>query len=223
MIKTEQNSILKITNGIKPGKAIKEDDIHYKQLMHIYNSAIKILQTKIEIIQDEYKIFYNYNPIDHTNYRIKSFKSIKNKMKKKKCNFTYKEMIDNINDIAGIRIICNFEEDIYKLVDIIESSPELKVIKKKDYIKERKRSGYASYHIIVNVPVNFMKDIIYVKVEIQLRTVGMDFWASMEHKLKYKTNIELTKKESQELVKYAKIIQKMEKEMMKISKKCLVE
>lgn len=222
MIKTETNSILKISNRIKSEDIIRESDIQYKQLMHIYNSAIKVIQTKIEIIQDEYKVFYNYNPIDHMNFRIKSFKSIKNKLKKKKCDFTYKEMIDNINDIAGIRIICNFEEDIYKLVDIIENSPELKIIKKKDYIKNSKKSGYASYHIIADVPINFMQDIIYVKVEIQLRTIGMDFWASMEHKLKYKSNIQLTKKESQELVKYAKTIQKMEKEMIKISQKCLI-
>lgn len=223
MIKTEANNILKISKEIKSEDVINERDVQYKQIMHMYNSAIKVLQTKLDIIQDEYKIFYNYNPIDHINFRIKSFKSIKDKLKKKNCEFTYKEMIENINDIAGIRIICNFEEDIYKLVDILESSSELKTIKKKDYIKNKKKSGYSSYHMIINVPINFMKDIIYVKVEIQIRTIGMDFWASMEHKFKYKTNIELNKKESQELVKYAKIIQKMEKEMMKLSKKCLIE
>lgn len=223
MIKTETNSILKINKGLKSEDTINEKDVQYKQLMHIYNSAIKVVQTKLDIIQDEYKVFYNYNPIDHTNFRIKSFKSIKSKLKKKNCGLTYEEMIENINDIAGIRVICNFEEDIYKLVDILENSPELKIIKKKDYIKNKKKSGYSSYHMIINVPINFMKDIIYVKVEIQLRTVGMDFWASMEHKFKYKTNIELTKKESQELVKYAKVIQKMEREMLRLSKKCLVE
>lgn len=223
MIKTEENSILKISDEIKSEDVINENDIQYKRLMHIYNSAIKVLQTKMEIIQDECKVFYDYNPIDHMNFRVKSFKSIQNKLKKKKCNYTYKEMIENINDIAGIRIICNFEEDIYKLVEILENSPELKIIKKKDYIKNKKRSGYSSYHIIVDVPINFMKEIIYVKTEIQLRTIGMDFWASMEHKLKYKTSIQLTKKESQELIKYAKIIQKMENEMMKINQKCLIK
>ena len=125
-------------------------------------------------------------------------------------------MFQEINDIAGIRIVCNFKKDVYKLVEIIEDFQDIRILNRKDYLKKPKKSGYMSYHLIAEVPVNFSSGIMYVKVEIQLRTLGMDFWASLEHKLKYK-NAKITKNESNNLVKYAKIINSIDENMLTIS------
>ena len=123
---------------------------------------------------------------------------------------------EKINDIAGIRIICNFKKDVYKLVEIIENFQDIRILNKKDFMKKPKKSGYMSYHIIAEVPVNFSSGIMFVKVEIQVRTLGMDFWANLEHKLKYK-NPQISKTESKNLIKYARIINNIDDNMLTIS------
>ena len=125
-------------------------------------------------------------------------------------------MFEKIDDIAGIRIVCNFKSDVYKLVDIISSFQDVRLLDKKDYLKNPKTSGYRSYHIILEVPVNFSSGIMYVKVELQIRTLAMDFWASLEHKLKYK-NQRISKQDSKNLIKYAKIIDNIDENMLNIS------
>lgn len=135
-------------------------------------------------------------------------------MKNKNCEYTYKNMIENINDIAGIRVICPLKKDIFSVRNLIENIPGIKILKQKDYVTHPKKSGYSSYHLILEIPITLSQKIIYVKVEVQIRTMAMDFWASIEHKVKYKANNSISKTASKELVSYAKIINKLDNKMI---------
>ena len=212
--KVKELGIVEMKNFLSHDEKIEEKTNTFEKIMTIYEMAITELETKINILQKEFKVFYNYDLIDHINTRIKQPDSIVNKMKKKGCELTYKEMIENINDIAGIRIVCQLKDDIFKIRNLIEEIPGIQIEKEKDYVNHPKESGYASYHMIVKVPVTLSKQTIYVKVEIQIRTMAMDFWASLEHKMKYKTDKEVNKKTSKELVNYAKIVNKMDNKLM---------
>ena len=175
--------------------------------------ALREVETRINIIKDEFEFLYNYTLIDHIKTRIKSPESIEKKMKKKNSEMNYQKLIEDVSDIAGLRIICPVQENILEVVNIIRSYPDLKILKEKDYISKPKKSGYASYHIVLEVPVNVAGKIIYVKTEIQIRTMAMDFWASLEHKIKYKTDKDITKKMCRELINAAKILNKMDLQM----------
>ena len=139
-------------------------------------------------------------------------------MQDKGYELTYQMMIENINDIAGIRVICPLKKDIFSVRNLVEKLPGIRLLKEKDYVTNPKKSGYSSYHLIVEVPVTLSQRIIYVKVEIQIRTMAMDFWASLEHKMKYKAKGTITKKTSKELIEYAKIITKLDNKMMLLNK-----
>ena len=208
--KVKELGIVEMKNFLSYDEKIEEKTNTFEKLMAIYDMAIAEVETKINILQREFKVFYNYDLIDHINTRIKQPDSIVNKMKKKGYELTYKEMIENINDIAGIRVICQLKDDIFKIRNLIEQMPGIYIEKEKDYVNHPKESGYSSYHMIVKVPVTLSNQIIYVKVEIQIRTLAMDFWASLEHKMKYKTDKEVNKKTSKELVNYAKIVNKID-------------
>lgn len=205
-------------NNIVNNEKIDINDQNFQKMMFLYNSALKEIKTKMEILQDELRIFADYEPIEYISTRIKKPQSIIEKLKRKKLNLTYGNMFQEINDIAGIRIVCNFKKDVYKLIEIIEDFQDIRILERKDFLKRPKRSGYMSYHLIVEVPVNFSSGIMYVKVEIQLRTLGMDFWASLEHKLKYK-NPHISKGDSNNLVKYARIINNIDENMLTLSNK----
>ena len=144
-MRKEINNLTKIENIIDFKKDISKEDEIFKKLMFIYSIAIKELKTKIEILQEESKIFYNYELIDHINTRIKTPESIINKMRKKKYDFTYKEMINNINDIAGIRIICPLKKDIFTIKNLIENLSGVNILKEKDYVTKPKKTGYSNY------------------------------------------------------------------------------
>ena len=212
--KIKELGIVEMKNFLNYDEKIEEKTNTFEKIMIIYEMAIEELKTKINILQKEFKVFYNYDLIDHVNSRIKKPESIINKMKKKGNELTYKEMIQNINDIAGVRIVCQLKDDIFKIRNLVEKIPGINIEKEKDYVNHPKESGYSSYHMIVKVPVTLSKQIIYVKVEIQIRTMAMDFWASLEHKMKYKTDKQINKKDSKELVNYAKIVNKMDNKIM---------
>lgn len=197
---------------------IKEDTEEYKRLMLMYNSALKEIETKINIISDEFHTLYQYNPIEHIKTRIKSVDSIINKLKRKGLDVTYTNIINCLNDVAGIRIICSFIPDIYRMVEMFDKSEDIKIIEKRDYIKNPKKSGYSSYHLIVLVPVSFSSGTIDVKVEIQIRTIAMDFWASLEHKIKYKYENEVPKNVSKELIECSKMVNKLDRKMSKLGR-----
>ena len=209
-----ETNLVKMENFLDYEKNIEVDNETFKKLMLIYSFAIKELETKIDIISQEYKNFYDYDLIDHINTRIKNPESIIKKMQDRQIDITYKDMINNINDIAGIRIICPLKKDIFSIKDIVLNIPGVNVIKQKDYITNPKKSGYSSYHLIVEVPVTLSKNIIYVKVEVQIRTMAMDFWAEIEHKMKYKTDKDIDKSYSKEWINCAKIIGKLDNKMM---------
>ena len=213
-----EETLLKIENFIEKQEPIKANDKTYEKIIFIYSVAIKELLTKLEILKDEFKIFYDYDIIDHIQTRIKKPESIIKKMQDKGYELTYQMMIENINDIAGIRVICPLKKDIFSVRNLVEKLPGIRLLKEKDYVTNPKKSGYSSYHLIVEVPVTLSQRIIYVKVEIQIRTMAMDFWASLEHKMKYKAKGTITKKTSKELIEYEKIITKLDNKTMLLNK-----
>lgn len=217
--KQESRNLVEMKNFLDYNKKINKEDNTFQKLMVIYKMAIKELNTKVEIIKEEYKLFYNYDLIDHINFRIKEPDSIIKKMKNKECKLTYKEMIENINDIAGIRIVCSLKKDIFSIKNLLQKLPGVRTIKEKDYVTNPKKSGYSAYHIILGIPVVLSQQIIYVKVEVQIRTMAMDFWSTTEHKIKYKANNKLSKKDSKKMVMYAKMINRMDEKISKLNSK----
>ena len=191
----------------------------FKDIMYIYSQALKIVEQKINIIKYDYEYNEEYHSIDHVMSRIKSPESVLKKMKKDNKKYTYKNMIEDINDIAGIRIICPLKDDIYKIRDYIKEFNDLEVIKEKDFVKHPKESGYKSYHLIIKVPVLIGEEESKVKVEIQIRTLAMDFWSSLEHKLKYKPNGEVNERVSTELIRCAEDINLIDEKMVKLFQK----
>lgn len=178
-----------------------------------YMCALKILEAQLEVINDEFQYKNNYNPIEHIKTRVKSVDSIVKKIDRYGYEFSIENIVNYINDIIGARIVCSFKSDIYKIVDIIKNSSILEVIKEKDYISNPKPSGYASYHLIVNVPVCLSTGLTKIKAEIQIRTIAMDFWASLEHKINYKFEKKLPDQIKQELIESSKIINNLDDRM----------
>ena len=157
----------------------------WKALMFLYDSALKEINTKIEIMNNEFVQRYNYNPIEHVKSRLKTADSIVKKLKRDGYDVTITNM-NKLSDIAGIRIICSFISDIYQIADMISAHKDVTVLYVKDYIKNPKPNGYKSYHMVVTIPVYLTDGPVETKVEIQIRSVAMDFWASLEHKIAYK-------------------------------------
>ena len=158
----------------------------WTMMMFLYESALKEVGTKIEILNEEFVHIHNYNPIEHVTSRIKTSESIVKKLKKNNFEVTIENMVEHINDIAGIRVICSFTPDIYKIADMLAKQDDVKVLLIKDYIKEPKSNGYKSYHMVVEIPIFLAEGPVPTRVEIQIRTIAMDFWASLEHKINYK-------------------------------------
>ncbi|MBR3759807.1 MAG: GTP pyrophosphokinase family protein [Ruminococcus sp.] len=171
----------------------------FMELQHLYDSAIEVVKTYLNIIDSEFSMKFQRNPIHNIDSRLKSPQSIIGKLQKKNLPVNIESAQKNLLDIAGIRVTCCYINDIYAVADMLCSRDDFKIIKQKDYIKNPKSSGYRSYHMIVNVPVYLSNSKTYAPVEIQIRTIAMDFWASLEHQLKYKTASEITPEISQEL------------------------
>lgn len=182
-------------------------------IMINYMCALKVLETQIEIINDEFQYKYNHNPIEHIKTRVKSVDSIIKKLDKYSLSFSIDNIVNYIHDIIGARIVCSFKSDIFKIVNIIKNSSNLTVVEEKDYITNPKESGYSSYHLIVDVPVYLSDSLISVKAEIQIRTIAMDFWASLEHKINYKFSKNVPEHIKKELVESSKIINKLDDRM----------
>ncbi len=191
----------------------------FELLMRVYEGAANQVFGELMNIKQILKDFYGYDIINNVTKRIKTSESIINKMKKKNYQLNYKNLINNINDIAGVRVICPLKNDIYTIINIIEQMPNMKIIKSKDYISNPKESGYSGYHLIIETPVIIENEEIPVKVEIQLRTMAMDFWATNEHKMKYKTDKKLSFLDSKRLTIYAKILNILDDKIMKLYQK----
>ena len=199
-------------------KLIKDESIEsWNAVMLIYGSAIKEMGTKIEILNDEFKHVHQYNPIEYVKTRVKTPESIVKKLKRYGYEDTIQNMMEYCNDIAGVRIVCSFTSDIYRLADMIGKQSDITVIAVKDYIKNPKESGYKSYHMIVTVPIFLSDRVVETKVEIQIRTIAMDFWASLEHKIYYKFEGHAPEYISKDLQECSKIVSELDEKMLQLN------
>ena len=200
-------------------EAIKnyEDVDSWKTVMFLYNAALKEVGTKLEILNDEFQHVHQYNPIEHIKTRIKTPESIVKKLKRNGYETSIENMVKHVNDIAGVRLICSFTSDIYRLAEMIGNQNDLKVLSIKDYIKNPKNSGYKSYHMLVSVPVFLSDSVVETKVEIQIRTIAMDFWASLEHKIYYKFEGHAPEYISQDLKECADMIATLDDRMLSLN------
>lgn len=189
-----------------------------EQHMALYQSGIQEIRTKLEILQRDARFGEGHNPIDSIKSRIKSPMSIIEKMYRKGFPISLDSMRANLNDVAGIRVICPFIEDIYTVAQMLTRQDDLVVIKEKDYIKNPKPNGYRSYHLVLQVPVFLSDRKEMVRVEVQLRTIAMDFWASLEHQIHYKTSCEVPESVVDELKRCADIIAQTDERMQQLSK-----
>ena len=192
-------------------------------LLSVYDKALNQVLDNIKMLQTSLANFYDYNVIDHINYCIKTPESIVNKMKKKHYDLTYNNLIQKVNDIAGIRIICPFQEDIFLVRNMLTNFPNIKILKEKDYIHHPKKSGYSAYHLIVETHINFYEHVLPVKVEIQIRTMAMDFWSTTEHKMRYKSKSSLSIFDSKKLSFYAKVLNTIQSKIARLYQKQLEE
>ncbi|MED4408049.1 GTP pyrophosphokinase [Bacillus licheniformis] len=191
----------------------------WKNELLVYKFALDQMDTKFSIISQEYNLIHGHNPIEHTKSRVKSFESLINKLVRKGCDITTKAAKEHIKDIAGLRIVCSFLSDIYNMVEVLKEHEDIKILKMKDYIKNPKPNGYRSLHLIVEVPVYLTNRVEHAKVEIQIRTIAMDFWASLEHKIYYKLNNEVPNQLTDELKEAADIANYLDEKMLHIRTK----
>ena len=194
-----------------------DEEEEWNKALLLYNAALKEFSTKLEILNNEFKLAHQYNPIEHITSRLKSAQSIARKMRIKQKELTVENIIRYINDVAGIRIICTFTSDIYRIADAITNQNDVTTLKIKDYIANPKPNGYTSYHMIVSVPIFLSNDVIDTKVEIQIRTIAMDFWASLEHKIYYKFEGKAPEGIREELRECANIISFLDQKMLSIN------
>ena len=191
-----------------------EDVDSWKTIMFLYNAALREVETKLEILNEEFKHVHRYNPIEYIKTRIKSPESIVKKLKRNGHETSIENMVRYVNDIAGVRLICSFTSDIYRLAEMIGNQSDLKVLSIKDYIKNPKNSGYKSYHMLVSVPIFLSDSVVDTKVEIQIRTIAMDFWASLEHKIYYKFEGNAPEYISRDLKECALMVSELDERML---------
>ncbi|EOS22726.1 hypothetical protein C806_03338 [Lachnospiraceae bacterium 3-1] len=189
----------------------------WETVIFLYNSALKEVGTKVDILNDEFRHVHKYNPIEYVKSRIKSPESIVKKLKRHGYESTIDNMVKHINDIAGIRVVCSFTSDIYRLAEMIGRQNDLTVVSIKDYIKNPKESGYKSFHMLVTVPIFLSNGVVDTKVEIQIRTIAMDFWASLEHKIYYKFEGNAPEYISQDLRECAEIVSMLDAKMLSLN------
>ncbi|MBQ4259263.1 MAG: GTP pyrophosphokinase family protein [Lachnospiraceae bacterium] len=189
----------------------------WREVTLIYTAALKQIETKMAILNDEFQHVHQYNPIEHIKSRIKTPESIVKKLKRNGYESTIDNMVKYINDIAGIRIICSFTSDIFRIAEMISDQRDIKVIAVKDYITFPKPSGYKSYHMIVTVPVYLSDRTVDTRVEIQIRTVAMDFWASLEHKIHYKFEGDAPEHIKNELIECARMVSDLDNRMLQLN------
>ncbi len=183
------------------------------ELMLKYEFALNILETHLNILIKEFSFSHGYNPVEHVKSRIKEENSALKKLEQKGYEPTYYNIANHLHDMIGVRIVCSFLSDVYDIVDLIKSSPQFKLKEEKDYIEHPKESGYISYHLLVLVPIYLNDTIEYVEAEIQIRTMAMDFWASLDHKIQYKFSKTLPNEISEKLYDFSLEINDLDRRM----------
>ena len=184
-----------------------------------YQAAIREVQTKLEILDDEFQMKHKRNPIHHMQTRMKSIQSMMEKLQRKHESVSIASAVTNLTDIAGVRVICSYIQDIYTVADLLTSQDDVKVLRVRDYIKDPKPNGYRSLHLVLEIPVFLSEGRILVPVEVQIRTIAMDFWASLEHSLRYKAEGQVTEEVSRELLQTASDIAALDQRMQRIHDK----
>ena len=188
-----------------------------EMLRFLYSSALRKMNTRISILEQEFITIHHYDPIEHVTSRLKTNESIRRKLLRDKHETDHVSMLRYLNDIAGLRIVCSFNSDIYKIADMISAQDDIKVLIIKNYIASPKSNGYKSYHMIVTIPVFMADGAVDVKVEIQIRTIAMDFWASLEHKIYYKFEGDAPEYIKDELAECAKMINALDDRMLALN------
>ena len=202
--------------ALVPNTDITDTLQEFMALQQLYDAGIKEVRTKLEILDDEFKIKHDHNPIHHMEYSLKSVNSILGKLEKRGLEVSLDSIVTNLTDIAGVRVICNYVSDVYKIADLLIKQSDIKLIAKKDYIKHPKENGYRSLHLVVEVPIFLAEKVQPTTVEIQIRTIAMDFWASLEHHLRYKADNEVPDGVRDELIECAKTISNLDYKMQGI-------
>lgn len=197
---------------------VKEYVKPFRSLMVYYKCAMMEIETKLKVLNEEMSLSYSRNPIQTVKTRLKSFESIFEKLGRKGYPKSVESVEQNLNDVAGVRVVCSFPEDVYMLAEALLSQDDIYLVERKDYIKNPKPNGYRSLHLIVEVPIFLADEKKRMKVEIQLRTIAMDFWATLEHQLQYKKQISNTDDITEELYKCAEISAKLDMKMDDIRK-----
>lgn len=200
------------------GEKAMEQMLRFVELEHLYESAIREVKTKLEILDSEFRAKYAYNPIHHIEDRLKSPQSLLGKMQRKKIPINVDSVRQNILDFAGVRVICNYIDDIYTVADLLTSQDDVHLVKRKDYIENPKPNGYRSLHLVIETPVYLSDKKEMVNVEVQIRTMAMDFWASLEHELKYKTDADVSSELAEQLKECAETIAQTDIRMQSIYK-----
>ena len=195
-----------------------ESAMQLQQVMMLYEAGMREIKTKLDILSDESRISGKPSPIDSIKSRMKTPRSIIGKLKRRGFPISLQSMMENLNDIGGIRVICPFIEDIYTVADMLMRQDDLTLIEKKDYIQNPKPNGYRSLHLILEVPIFLSERTQPVRIELQLRTIAMDFWASLEHQLRYKSDVEVPPQISDDLKACADVIAATDEEMQRIAK-----
>ncbi len=189
-----------------------------RTLMVYYRCAIMEVETKLKVLNEEFSLKHDRNPISSIKSRLKSYSSIKEKLQRQNIIAIPEEIEKNLNDIAGIRVICSFLDDVYDVAEALLKQDDIRLIKRKDYITNPKPNGYRSLHLIIEVPIFLQHEKHLVKVEIQLRTIAQDFWASLEHQMRYKKNFEFTDAMANELYECATMSAMLDERMEKLNK-----
>ena len=191
----------------------REKGLDLQRLMTYYKCAILEIETKLRVLDEEYSLQHDRNPISTIKTRLKSIPSIMEKLERKNIEVSLPSIEQNLNDIAGIRVVCSFKQDVYTIAEALLKQDDITLVEKKDYIKNPKENGYRSLHLIVEVPIFLEKEKRNIKVEIQLRTIAMDCWASLEHQLRYKKEIDFTTEMQNELLECAKLSVELDSRM----------
>ncbi|MDQ6421526.1 GTP pyrophosphokinase family protein [Paenibacillus sp. LHD-117] len=205
-----------------PIEQFKKLKTEVTRFMMMYQFALNELETKIEIVKEEFQFLHDYNPIEHTKSRVKSLESIMNKISRKGITFSLEDIKREIKDIAGLRITCSFISDIYQIRDMLQNQFDLHILEVKDYIEQPKPNGYRSLHLLAEVPVNMSDGRESVCVEIQIRTIAMDFWASLEHKIFYKYNQSVPARLIQELKEASDSANRLDQQMERLHREISV-
>lgn len=208
-----------VQSGAAPSPAFPPDQIEaFIDMMQVYEGAMYEISTKLDVLDSEFEVHFAHDPIHHMERRLKSVNSIIGKIKRRGLEMSIKSIKDNLFDIAGIRVICNYRDDVYSVANYLSSQSDIQVLRVKDYIKNPKQNGYRSLHVIYAVPVFLSSGEHYTPVEVQFRTIAMDYWASLEHALRYKTDLPDAKlsEHSQTLLDCARSLQNIETQMQNI-------